>query len=96
MIEVCPVFPNHAMQMQFPQDQDMVETFSPHTAQEPFTDRICLRRTIRRLQNFDGRAHGNPRESFPLFTIAIPNQETRCLAERRGFAQLLGHPGVRW
>ena len=78
------------------QDQDVIETFSPHTVQEPFADYIRLWRTTRRLQYFDRRPYGDPRESFPIFTIAIPNQKARRLPEERRFAQLLGYPGIRW
>ena len=83
------------MQMLVPQNQDVIETFPPHTAQEPFTDCIRLGRTIRRLQNFDGCANGDTCEGLPILAIAILNQKARRLSERRRFAQLLGHPLVR-
>ena len=42
MIEVRYVFPNHAIQIQFSQDQDMVETFPVLTIPVPNQKAGCL------------------------------------------------------
>ncbi len=82
------------MQVLFSQNWDVIKTFSPYASQEPFTDGIRLGRTIRRLQSFDGCAHGDTSETSPILTIAIPNQKAWCLSERRRFAQVLGNPFI--
>ncbi len=72
-IEVCHVFPDHPVQLLLPQNQDVVETFSPYTSPEPLTNRIRLGRTLRRLQDTDRCARRDPREGVPIFAIAISN-----------------------
>ena len=72
-IEVLHIFANHPIELLFPQNQDVVETFSPHAAQKPFTNRIRLGRTLRRLQDTDRCARRDPREGVPIFAIAISN-----------------------
>ena len=74
------------MQMSLPKNKHVVQAFPPHTPQEPFAERIRLGRTIRRLQDFDRRPDSDSREGFPLFAIAIPNQETRSLTKGRRLA----------
>jgi hypothetical protein len=85
---------DYSIQMVLSKDQRVIKTFSPHASQEPLADRIRLWRTIRRLQDFDGRPHGDPCEGLLIFTIAIPNQKMRRLIERRGLTQLLCDPGT--
>ena len=33
---------------------------------------------------------------YTIFIIVIEDQATRHLTKRRGFSQLLGHPGIGW
>lgn len=76
-IEIPHVFSDHPIQLLFPKDQDVIEAFSPDTAQEAFTDCIRLGRTLRRCQNFNGRADGNPCKSVVLVQTGLP----RAVAE---------------
>jgi hypothetical protein len=46
VVEVPPVFLHHPVQMSLAQAQDVVHAFPPHAAQEPFTNRIRLRRPV--------------------------------------------------
>jgi hypothetical protein len=41
-VEVFLVLLHQPIQMSLTQDQQVVQTLSPHTAQKSFTDRICL------------------------------------------------------
>jgi hypothetical protein len=56
MVEVPLILSHHPVQVPLTQDQEMVEAFSPHAAQEPLTDRVCPRRSIRRSQDLNPRA----------------------------------------
>jgi len=96
VIEILDVFPDHAMQVPFSQNQDVIKTFSPHTAQKLFAERVGFRSAIGRLQDFNRASLRDSHEGFPTqsVAIAIPNQKARRLAVRRGFAQLLRDPGV--
>ncbi len=70
-----------AIQMPFPQDEHVVQTFSSHTAPEPLRDRIPLRRAIRFVEHFNRGGHRHARKRFSMLSIVIPNQEARWLSE---------------
>jgi hypothetical protein len=53
MIEESDVFTNHPSSITFAEQQDMVQTFAPNTAQEPFTKSICSRSLEGCVEQFD-------------------------------------------
>ncbi len=55
----------HALELLLLQDEQVIEAFAPHTAQEALTDRIGSWRVIRCFQDLDATGLGNPRERSP-------------------------------
>src|SRR5215831_15600221 len=56
------------------QDEQVIETLSPHTQEKAFTDRIGTRGVIGRFQDLDATGLGNPRKAHTKFAIIIPDE----------------------
>src|SRR5215467_3961084 len=76
-------------------DEQMIEAFASHTAQEALTDGVGLRGVIRGLEQLDATGLGNPIESHPKLGITITDEILRTHAIGSGFANLLCRPSIR-
>src|SRR5215470_5075285 len=94
LIEVLDIGTQDTMQLLLLQDEQVIETFAPHTAQKAFTDRIGPWRVRRCFQDLDAAGLGNPRESHPKLAIVISDEILRPHTKGRGEASLLGSPRV--
>ncbi len=80
--------------MRLADEQDMIQAFPAHAAQQPLADGVRARRLDRRAQHLDAGSSRNGREVRTIFRIIVANEVRRRCAEGRRFAQLLGDPGV--
>ncbi len=74
------------------EDEQVIETLTPHTAQKAFTDGIRSWSLIRCFENLDPTRMCNPSEARPKLAIVLPKMVFRPLSIRRGFPKLLGSP----
>ncbi len=74
----------------------MIQTFPSYTSQEPVANGIGPGCAIGRFHYFNRTVLCRPREGVAArsVSIAISNQGIGCLTERRGFPELLYHPGI--
>src|SRR3712207_2445265 len=84
------------MQMHVAHDQDMIQTFAPHAAEQPLTDRVGPWCCNRRPEHRNPGSHGDRSEALTVFRIVVTNQLLRRVPKWCGLAQLLGDPCVRW
>ena len=68
--------------MAFAQNQDVVQEFTPDTAQEAFTDRIRFGRIGWRVQQSDPGSFHCMVEQRTILAIVVANQETRPFARK--------------
>jgi len=53
LIEISHGFTDHAIQMALPQNQDVIQAFSPYASQQAFANRICFWISVRRFQDLN-------------------------------------------
>jgi len=82
------------MKVPVPDNQQVIEAFSPHAPQEPFADRVGLWSAVGRLQDFNGACPCNSCELVAVLAVPIANQEMWGQAIGCRFPKLSRHPGV--
>jgi len=80
--------------MPLTEDEQVIQAFTPHAAQEALADGIRLRGADRRAQDRDAASRSDAGEGRPEFAVVVADEVARVLPERCGLAQLLRHPGV--
>src|SRR5215472_10581976 len=95
LIEVLDTGTQDTMQLLLLQDEQVIETLAPHTAQKAFTDGIGPWRVIGRFQDLNAAGLGNPRESHPKLAIIISDEVLWPYTKGSGFPQLLRGPSIR-
>ena len=75
MVEVSNIVLEHALQMAFSEDQEMIQAFPTHTAQEPFTMGICFRSAIGDFQDFDAAIHRDAGKLGGEFAVVPGSRE---------------------
>ena len=95
----CPIKVGHirlenTVELPLMQDQQVIKTFLTNTSQEPLTDGIGSRRVIGGFENLDVTCPRHTVKARPELTVVIANQIFGRLPIRRGFPELLGHPGI--
>ena len=93
-IEVHDIFAPHAGEVALAEDEQVVQAFRPHAAQEALAGGIRPRRADRSAQDRDAAGRGDAGEGRPEFAVVVADQVAWVLSERGGLAQLLRHPGV--
>ncbi|MEO8900119.1 MAG: hypothetical protein ABI627_01225 [Polyangiaceae bacterium] len=78
--------------MALAEDEHVVETLSPHRAQETLAHRIHQRCPNGRLQHAHVGTGGDVVEAAAEFSISVSDDESRSLAKWRGISELLGSP----
>ena len=94
LIEVLDIATKDTMQLLLLEDEQVIETLSPHTAQKAFTDGIGARSVIRCFQDLDAAGGCHARETGSKLAVTIPNEILRPLSKRSRFPQLLCGPGI--
>ena len=94
LVEVHHICIEDALELPLLQDQQVVQTFLPHTPQEALADRIGSGSMIRCFEHLNRTGCRYTSEAGPKFAIVITNQILGCLAIRGGFPELLSHPGI--
>ena len=94
MIEVGLVLLHGPAEMALIEDEEEVQAFAPHTAQESLANGIGLGRLIGCGQDLDIGPISDSVEGIAELVVVVANQEAWSLAKRGCFPQLLGHPGI--
>src|SRR5215472_18579871 len=94
LIEVLDISTQDTLQLLLLQDQQVIETLSPHTAQKAFTDRIGPWGVVGRFEVLDATGFGNPSEGYAKLAIVIPDEVFRSHTIGGGLPQLLCGPCV--
>src|SRR5215469_12058712 len=94
LIEVLNRGTQDTMQLLLVQDEQVIQTLSPHTSQKALTDGIGAFRVIRCFQDLDAAGGCHTRKTGSKLVITIANEILRPLSKGSRFPQLLGGPGV--
>src|SRR5258708_979283 len=94
LIEVLDLGMKDTVQLLLLEDEQVIETLSPHTQEKPFTDRIGAFRMVRRGEHLDAAGCGHARETGSKLVITITNEIVRRLPIGSRLPQVLGGPGV--
>ena len=99
LMRPCPIEVGHIpfenpVDLLLAQDQQVVKVFLSHTPQEAFADRIGSGSVRRGVENLNRTGCGHTSEAGSKFAIVITHEILWCLPIRRGFSQLLRHPGI--
>jgi len=94
LVEVGHIGLEHAEELSLVKDQQVIETFLPHTPHEPLTDRIGSWSLIRCFEHFNATCRCHPEETRPKFAVVITKKIRGCLPIGSSFSKLLCHPGI--
>src|SRR5215467_12182627 len=94
LVEVGHIRIEHALELLLLKDQQVVQTFLPHTPQEALADGIGSGSVIRSFENLDATRRRHTSKARSEFAIVIPNQVLWRLSIGCGFSQLLRHLGI--
>jgi hypothetical protein len=94
LVEIGCIVAQYLVQMALAHDTYVIQTLAPHTPKEALRSRIGPRCLDWGAHNSDSRGLGDPGEGGSELGIVVPDQERRFLIVGRGFARLLGDPGV--
>lgn len=75
-------------------DQDVVEAFAADSAEEPFADRVAVRRGRRDSDDRRSAADGDRIKDRSELAVVILDEKPRTVVERHRFAKLQGGPLV--
>lgn len=90
MVEVVDVLPYQPSQVTLTENDDVIQTLAPDTADEPFAHRVGFRCAYRRSEHFD--ILGNTREVDAAFPVVVTDQKPWRFPKRRRSAPLLRDP----
>ncbi len=76
-IEVVDILVEHAPQVAFSEDQEMIEALPPDAPEEALADGVGPRRARRRAQDPDAADRGYPSKIGPELAVVIADQEAR-------------------
>ena len=86
--------PEHAPQLFFVQDEEVVEAHAPNAADKPLADGVRVGCSNGRAQHLDAAPRRDTGERRPIPGVVVADRDARRPTERRGLAHLLGDPGV--
>jgi hypothetical protein len=95
-VEEVHVRVEHALELSLLQDEQMVEAFTPHASQKPFTGRMRSWGVRRYGEHLNVTCVREPCEAYPKLAIMITNKVLRPLAKGRGFPQRYVRSTRRW
>src|SRR5215470_2296693 len=91
-VVVGAVFLENAVKIAFPDDEEMIETFSTHRADQAFAVRVRLRRHHGCADHADACTRRHLVEHGSELSIVVAQEELRALPEGRQLPKLLGQP----
>jgi len=94
VVEVAHVLAEDVPQLGLAQDQEVIETLAPHTAEEALTGGVPARRPVCRPQCRDAGRRRDTGERLTVLAIVVAKQIPGAVGARRGLAPLLGDPGI--
>jgi hypothetical protein len=74
-VEVFDVFLDYPMKVPVPENQDVIEAFSPRAPQEPFADRVGIWSAVGGLEDFNGAYPCDKCEVDAVLAVPIANEE---------------------
>ena len=74
----------------------MVQAFSSHRTDKPFTDGIRSWGFDWSPDLFDATASGRGRKLFAILSVVVANEIFEALTPRCRFPKLLSRPGISW
>ncbi len=77
MIKVSHIFTDEPIQLALTQDEEVIETFPTHTADELFAHRVGPGSAHRCADHIDPTALCHPSEAPSIFLVIVSNQEAR-------------------
>jgi len=77
LVEIPDVFLDHAMKLPVPDNQQVIEAFSPHAPQEPFADRVGRWSAVGGLEDFNGACLSDSCGIVAVLAVPVADQETR-------------------
>jgi len=86
--------PEHAPQLFFVQDEEVVEAHAPNAADKPLADGVRVGCSNGCAQHLDAAPRRDTGERRPIPGVVVADRDARRPTERRGLAHLLGDPGV--
>lgn len=101
-IEIRDILTDNTMEMAFTQNEDMIEAFASHTAQEAqpsafpsvITDRIGLGCLHRRFEHLNLTVLGDAGKTPPILLVIVSNQKAGSLSVWCCLSGLLGDPDI--
>jgi hypothetical protein len=94
-IEVLNISVKDTVQLLLLQDEQVIETLSPHAAQKALTDRISSWCVGRCFEHLDAEGIGHASERGSKLVITITNEIVRRLSIRSRLPQRYGRPRRR-
>jgi hypothetical protein len=94
LVEVRHIGIEHALELLLLKDQQVIQTFLPHTPQEALADGIGSGSVIRSFEKLDATCRRHPDETGSKLAIIIMNQVLGCVPIRSRFSEVLRHPGI--
>jgi hypothetical protein len=94
LVEVRHIGIEDTLELLLLQDEQVIQTLSPHTAQKALTDGIGAFRVIRCFQYLDAAGCCHARETRSKLTVTITNEILRPLSIGSRFPQLLCCPCI--
>ena len=82
LIEVLDIATKDTMQLLLLEDEQVIETLSPHTAQKAFTDSVSPWCVIRCFQDLDAAGGCHARETGSKLAVTIPNEIRAALVQK--------------
>ncbi len=82
-IEVRDVLAQHAGEVPLAEDEQVIQAFATHAAQEALARRVGPQGAVGRAQDRDAAGRGGGRERCPERAVVIADQVLRALVEGR-------------
>jgi hypothetical protein len=93
-VEVGHIGIEHALELLLAVNHQVVQAFLSDAPHEAFADGIGSGFMNRRFEDLNRTGCRHTSKARPKFVVVISDQIFRCLSIRRGFSQLLRHPGI--
>ena len=84
-VEIVYLRAQHTVELLLMQDKQVIEAFTSHRPQQPFTDSIRAWGVIRSFENLNVTHFRHTREARPKLAIIITDEVLRSLTKSSGF-----------
>jgi hypothetical protein len=94
VIKMRDILSDDTIEMSLTQNEDMIQTFASHTANEPLANRIGLRCFHRSLEDLDLTVLDDSCKAPSILLVIVSDQKAGSLSIGGGFPDLLGNPNI--